>query len=101
MKRIVTLFIIITLFCTPALAFLYEVVIPTDEEITAMTDEKLMDYYISVFIERKAAETFHGKAGFSPKEYVKFKELLGLIVVLRQEMLKREMDVPPVEEWLR
>ncbi|MCA9406736.1 MAG: hypothetical protein KC684_09370, partial [Candidatus Omnitrophica bacterium] len=97
----VILTIVLTLFCAPAFAFLYEVVIPTDEEIAAMADDKILDYYISVLIERKAAETFHGKAGFTPKEYNKFKELLGLIVVLRQEMLKREIDVPPVEEWLR
>lgn len=101
MKKIIVLAFVLALLCSPAQAFLYDLAVPAKEEITAMPDEKLVDFYIDILIERKAAEAFHGKAGFSPKEYGKFKELLGLIVDLRKEMVKRKLEAPPVDEWLR
>ena len=101
MKRIICSLIVCLLLATSAHAFLYEVKILTDDEIHQMLKEELMQVYIDAMIERRASETFHGRAGFSPKEYESFKELLSLIVRLRQEMSHRGMDVPPVEEWLR
>ncbi|MDP8212993.1 MAG: hypothetical protein P9X22_06880 [Candidatus Zapsychrus exili] len=101
MKKVIIFLTIFLLFCGPALAFIYEISIPTQEEIKRLKDDEIIEIYIDVMIERKASEAFHGKAGFTPKEYTKFKELLGFIVRLRQEMSKRELEAPPIDEWLR
>ena len=85
----------------PANAFLYEVGILTTEEIEDLKDDKLLEVYTEAMIERKASETFHGRAGFAPKEYAAYKQLLGLISRIRQEMSTRELDVPPIDEWIR
>ena len=87
--------------CSPVFAFLYEVKILTKVEIQKLTDQQIMDNYTEALIEREASETFHGKAGFTPKEYNSFKELLGYIVRLRQEMLNRGVEPPPVDQWLK
>lgn len=73
----------------------------TKEEIVKLTNEQLVDEYTNAMIERKANEIFHGKAGFTPKEYQKYKELLGYIIHLRQEMTSRAIDVPPIGDWLK
>lgn len=101
MKKILTWVMFFVFSASIANAFLYQVPILTKEEIKKVSDQQLMDSYIEAVIERSASETFHGKAGFTPKEYNNFKDLLGFIVRLRQEMLKREMETPPVDEWLR
>ena len=86
---------------TAGASFLYEVKILTKQELKKLSNDDLIELYTSTLIEREASETFHGKAGFTPKEYAQFKELLGLIVRIRQEMLSRKMETPPVDEWLR
>ena len=85
----------------PAFAFLYEVKVLTKEEVQKLTNDQLVDVYKDAVIERKASETFHGKAGFMPKEYESFKQLLGLIIRIREEMKTRELEPPPIEDWLR
>lgn len=101
MKKIIIILCLFALICSPAVAFLYEVKNLSKDEIQELKNEEILEVYISTVIERKASEAFHGRAGFTPKEYNKFKDLLGLIVKLRQEMLTRQMDVPPIEEWLK
>jgi len=101
MKKIILFLGLFVLICTQAWAFLYVVNILTKEEIKKLSKEEMVDVYIEIVIERKASENFHGKAGFTPKEYNKYKDLLRFIVKLRQEMQNREMEVPPVEEWVR
>ena len=92
---------LLLLLTTQSYAFLYEVKILTPSEITNLSNDQILEVFKSAVIERKASEAFHGRAGFSPKEYEKYKELLGLIIDIREEMAKREMNVPPLEEWLR
>ena len=101
MKRWICAVLISCLLATNAFAFLYEVKVLTREEIKALKDDQLLDTFIAAKIEVEASKSFHGKAGFNPKEYEQFKELLGLIVRLHQEMKTRELEVPPVDEWLR
>jgi len=101
MKRVMICLCLFALVSSPAFAFLYEVKILSDKEIKDLAKEEIIAVYTEALIERKASETFHSRAGFAPKEYRKFKELLGLIVNLRLEMQKRDMDVPPIDEWLR
>ena len=66
-----------------------------------MKNEELISVYTDAVIEREASQTFHGKAGFTPKEYDSFKKLLGFIINLRQEMVNRELEPPPITEWLK
>jgi len=100
-KKVIVISSLFLLIATQSMAFLYVVKILTKEEIQKLNEEELLDVYIEVVIERKATETFHGKAGFTPKEYNKYKDLLSLIVKLRKEMIERKIDAPPIEEWLR
>ena len=99
-KIFLTGFILLT-FATRATAFLYEVNILSRDQIQKLTNEQLLDNFKAAVIERKADETFHGKAGFTPKEYANYKALLGFIIDIREEMAKRELEPPPIEDWLR
>jgi len=101
MRKFFIVLVFLTIINTQAFAFLPEIVTITKEEIKKYSDEELVRVYIDVLIERKAREAFHGKAGFAPKEYASFKALLMLIVRLRQEISSRELEVPPIDEWLR
>ena len=101
MKRLLLVISFLLIFTANALAFLYEVKVLTKEELKKLNNDELVELYTSALIEREASETFHGKAGFTPKEYSAFKDLLGLIVKIREEMLAREMEPPPVDDWLR
>jgi len=92
---------IVLLGSTPAFAFLYDFPILTKEEIKQLDEAGLLNAYIDAKIELDASRTFHGKAGFTPKEYNRHKELLNLVIKLRLEMQLREMEVPPIEEWIR
>jgi len=103
MKKLIVSALLITglALAVPAAAFLYEIPTLTKEDIKKLTDAELVTKYIEVKIELDASRTFHGQAGFTPKEYNRHKDLLNLIVVLRLEMQLREMEVPPIDEWLR
>lgn len=91
----------LAVFSTQALAFLPEIVQVSKEELKKYSDEELVVVYIDTLVERKAREAFHGKAGFSPKEYQSYKDLLMLIIRLRREIETRKLDVPPINEWLK
>lgn len=101
MKKILSAFLIFSFLCTTAFAFLYEVKIYSKEELKKLNNDALVELYTSALIEREASETFHGKAGFTPKEYESYKDLLGLIVRIRQEMVARDLQPPPIDEWLK
>ncbi|MBF0522706.1 MAG: hypothetical protein HQL24_06580 [Candidatus Omnitrophica bacterium] len=100
-KMILVLALVFCMLATPALAFLYETKILTNDEIKQLTDQQLNDVYTEAMIEKQSVAIFQGKAGFTPKEFESFKTLLGFVVRLRQEMVKRGIEAPPVEEWLR
>jgi len=69
-------------------------------EIEKLTNEQLVNTYIDAKIESEAYKAF-GRTGYSHKEYSEYRELLAFIVRLRQEMEKRQVDAPPVDEWLK
>jgi hypothetical protein len=101
MKKILVLILLINLCTCPAFAFLYEVKVLQAPAIKLLKDNELEETYIDAKIEEEASRAFHGKAGFNPKEYEQFKQLLAYIVRLRQEMKTRAMEAPPIDEWLR
>jgi hypothetical protein len=101
MKKIFVTLLLVGALATQAFAFLSDMKVLTKEEIGKLSDTEIVEVYTSAIIERKATEAFHANAGFTPKEYDAFKELLGFIVRLRQEMLNRNVTVPPVDEWLK
>ena len=65
------------------------------KEITALTDENLMDVYIDVLVEMEASKTFHSTSGFTPKEYKKYKALLNYRLLLLFEIQRRKLELPP------
>ena len=103
MKKILVLIALGTFLCATSFswAFLYEVPILSKEEVKKLSDADLISAYIQVKIEIDASRTFHGKAGFTPKEYEKHKGLLGYVIALRLEMQLRELQPPPIDEWIR
>ena len=102
MKRNALLILLsLFLWTSQAGAFLYEIPMKTKEEIKAASDADLMGAYIDAKIELDASRTFHNEAGLTPKEYTKHKELLNYIVKLRLEMQIRELEVPPIDDWLK
>ena len=101
MKKIFLILPLFLMLSLPSFAFLYEVKVLTKQETQKLTNDQILDIYKDAVIERKASETFHGKAGFTPKEYQSYKELLGFIIRIREEMLSRELTPPPIEDWLR
>ncbi|MCA9408874.1 MAG: hypothetical protein H6755_04030 [Candidatus Omnitrophica bacterium] len=102
MKKLLLLVISFIFAASTVSAFLNEVAVLSKEEVVKLSNERLVEVYIDAKIEIDASKTFHTRAGFnSPKEYDKYKELLAFIVVLRQEMKKRDLEAPPVDEWLR
>ena len=103
MKKIllVVTFVLSLSVTTLSFAFLYDIPILSKEEIKALSDAELINQYIDVKVELDASRTFHGQAGFTPKEYNRHKEMLNLVIKLRLEMQLRDLDVPPIDEWLR
>lgn len=77
-----------------------EIKILANPEIEKLTNEQLVNTYIDAKIEAEAYKAF-GRTGYSHKEYSEYRELLAFIVRLRQEMEKRQVDAPPVDEWLK
>jgi hypothetical protein len=101
MKKYMILSLMLLFVCSNSFAFLYEVKVLTREEIKKISNDQILDFFKNAVIERKASETFHGKAGFTPKEYESYKALLGFIIDLREEMKTRELEPSPIEDWLR
>ncbi|MBU0467802.1 MAG: hypothetical protein KKF78_07570 [Candidatus Omnitrophica bacterium] len=101
MKKIIVLLCLFVLVCSPVFAFIYQVKILTKEEIKNLKDSQIQDVYVDVMIEKKASETFHQRSGFAPKEYQQYKELLGMVIRLRQEMLERKIEASPIDEWIK
>lgn len=77
-----------------------EVKVLVKADIEKLTNEQLADIYIEAKIEAEAQKTFY-RTGFTHKEYQEYRGILSFIVRLRQEMEKRKMDAPPIEEWLK
>ena len=101
MKKLMMALVLIAFCAGSAFAFLYEVKILSKDDVKKLTNDEIVTIYTDAVIEREASKTFHGKAGFTPKEYESYKELLGFIVRLREEMASRELDPPPITDWLK
>ena len=102
MKKIMGSTLIMTFFLTAVVfAFPFDVTVLTKDAIKKLTNDQLEEVYIQAKIEVNASSTFYGKAGFTPKEYDKYKDLLRFIINLRQEMAARDMTAPPIDEWIK
>jgi len=103
MKRIIAFGLCLLFLSTvTAQAFLYEIPILSKEEIKKLSKEDLSEAYIEAKIEEKASQEFHIGAGFSSaKDYTKRKNLLRYIINLRKEMSERQVQVDPINDWLK
>ena len=98
MKRtILPLLVMFLALGVNATAYLSEIKFLPKEEIVKLTDTVLIDTYIDVMVELKAAESFHTTSGFSPKEYENYKELLRYKILLLQEIDKRKLAIPRMD----
>ncbi|OGX38471.1 MAG: hypothetical protein A3G91_04225 [Omnitrophica WOR_2 bacterium RIFCSPLOWO2_12_FULL_50_9] len=94
---LLSFFLILKVFLAVAAA---DIQILSKIEIEKLTNEQLLSAYVDAKIEAEAQKTF-SRTGFTHKEYQAYRELLTFVVQLRQEMEKRKIDAPPVEEWLK
>ena len=103
MKKLFLCLSLVLALSSPALAVfnLYEIKDMTKEELAKLSKDDLIDFYKNVLIEKQANETFHGKAGFSAKEYESYKVLLALVIKIREEMANRDLEPPPIDQWLK
>ena len=103
MKKFIIFLTLLFVCTTQAMAIfnLYEIKDMTKEELAKLSKDALLDLYTNALIEKQANETFHGKAGFSPKEYDNYKILLNLIIKIRQEMINRDLEPPPIDQWIK
>ncbi len=102
MKNIILAVFMVFIISTGVDAFLYEIEMKTVEEIQQLTEKDLAEVYTEAKIEERASSEFHQSAGFSStKEYELRKKLLRYIVDLRREMARREVEVEPIDEWLK
>ncbi len=102
MKRMAVVLVLLLCWTSPGEAFLYNLKMLSEVEISALSDEALKATYVEAKIEQKASAEFHQGAGFSSaKEYEKRKELLRFIIYLHREMEKRGITPDPIDSWLK
>lgn len=101
MKKILLLTIMMAILAYPAFGFMYEVKILDKEAIAGLNNDQIVDTYTDVIVEVEASKVFHERAGFTPKEYEKYKQLLRFVINIRQEMSRREITPPPLTDWLK
>lgn len=102
MKRLAVLLILLLCWTGPGEAFLYNLKMLTEVEVSALSDEELQSVYLEAKIEQKASAEFHQGAGFSnAREYEKRKQLLRFIIYLHREMERRGITPDPVDSWLQ
>lgn len=96
-RSFVLLILVLTLTANLARAFDYGIRILEKKEIAQLTDEALKEAYIDALIEVEAAKVFHIKAGFTPRDYQQFKDLIRYRVNLLFELQDRKMEIPKIE----
>lgn len=99
--RKLSIILLVAIISFSSFGFVYDMKMLTKEEIKKLKDEELPEVFTDVIIEKISAEAFHSKAGFAPKEFEDYRDLLRFIVELRKEFEFRKIDVPPVESWLK
>jgi len=97
MRKVISLLAIFALLSTSALAFQPEITMLTEDEISKLSDEKLLATYVDIVIEVEASRTFHATSGFTPKDYKAFKELLRYRIKIIKEIRGRGLEVPVTE----
>lgn len=97
-KRFFILFVAASLVLVAnSWAFFNDFKILAKPEIQQLSDKVLTDTYIDTQIEVMAQKTFFERAGITPKDYAKFKELLRYRVDLIQELQSRKLEIPKTE----
>ena len=72
-----------------------EIQVLEQKDIALLSDDKLTDAFINVRVEMDAIKTFHATSGFTPKDYGRYKELLKYRLLLRFEIHRRKLELPP------
>ena len=94
--------VIIALFCVmsvhPVSAYMDDIEILEQKDLIKLADPQLIDAFIDVIVEMEASKTFHTTSGFTPKEYTAFKNLLRYRILLLQEIHKRGLEVPSLDQ---
>lgn len=87
------------LFICPAKSFAYlsDIKVLEKKDISKLSDDAVTQAYLDVIIEVEANNLYHKTAGFTPREYQQYKDLLRYRYELKTELQKRQLDIPVVE----
>jgi phenylacetate-coenzyme A ligase PaaK-like adenylate-forming protein len=69
------------------------------KDIHKLTDEQLIDAYLNTMVEIEANRAFHTTAGFTPKEFKAYKDLLKFRLELLLETHSRNLEIPQFERY--
>lgn len=88
------------LFCIPANSFAYlsNIQILDKKDYVKLSDEALPAAYLDVLIEIDAIYASHIVQVFSPKEYQQYKDLLHYKYELKNELIRRQLEVPSIKD---
>jgi len=92
--------LLVTGFCLSAsnsFAYLADIKIYDKKDIPKISDDILTASYLDVMIEIDAINLYHRTAGFTPREYQQYKDLLRSLYDLKSELHRRQLDIPVVD----
>ncbi len=97
LKKIFLGAIVILSLTTLLFALPSDIKILTKDEISGLSNQQLLDYYIEALVELETARTFHNRAGFQPRDIQGFKDLVRYRLQLLFELHKRKIRVPKTD----
>ena len=81
----------------PSFAYLSSIKILERKDIVKLSDEAATAAYLDVAIEVESKHLYHRTAGFTPREYQDYKDLLRYRYELKAELERRQLDIPVID----
>lgn len=91
-------FLLIGLAPQNSFAYLSNIQILEKKDYVKLSDEAVSAAYLDVIIEIDAIYASHVVQVFSPKEYQQYKDLLHYKYELKNELVRRQIEVPNIKE---
>lgn len=85
-------------FSVKSFAYLSNIPILDKKDYVKLSDESLAKVYLDVIIEVDAIFASHVVQVFSPKEYQQYKDFLHYKYELKNELIRRQLEVPSIKD---
>lgn len=93
-KTILILCVLLSMTTSVFADFTSRVTIVQADEISKLSDVKLIDTLEDVLVEIEAKKTFHTTSGFKPVQYDEYRDLLKFRLQLLMEIHNRNLEIP-------